>query len=89
MHEKKWAEEALNFDAVVGAMPGFRSREGQRKMAAQIAKTLSEAQLEKSMTTLQNPAGRLPWFRLVRALESRWPTASQPYAWRCRVARVC
>ncbi|MEG0046787.1 MAG: ATP-dependent DNA helicase DinG [Comamonas sp.] len=48
MHEKKWAEEALNsFDAVVGAMPGFRSREGQRKMAAQIAKTLSEAQLGK------------------------------------------
>lgn len=48
MHEKKWAEEALNsFDAVVGAMPGFRSRDGQRKMAAQIAKTLSEAQLGK------------------------------------------
>lgn len=48
MYEKKWAEEALNsFDAVVGAMPGFRSRDGQRKMAAQIAKTLSEAQLGK------------------------------------------
>lgn len=48
MHEKKWAEEALNsFDAVVDAMPGFRSRDGQRKMAAQIAKTLSEAQLGK------------------------------------------
>ena len=48
MHEKKWAEEALNsFDAVVGAMPGFRSREGQRKMAAQIAQTLSLAQLGK------------------------------------------
>lgn len=48
MHEKKWAEEALNsFDAVVGAMPGFRSREGQRKMAAQIAQTLSQAQLGK------------------------------------------
>lgn len=48
MHEKKWAEEALNsFDAVVGAMPGFRCRDGQRKMAAQIAKTLSEAQLGK------------------------------------------
>lgn len=48
MHEKKWAEEALNsFDAVVGAMPGFRSRDGQRKMAAQIAQTLSQAQLGK------------------------------------------
>ena len=48
MHEKKWAEEALNsFDQVVGAMPGFRSREGQRKMAAQIAQTLSQAQLGK------------------------------------------
>jgi ATP-dependent DNA helicase DinG len=48
MHEKKWAEDALNsFDAVVGAMPGFRSREGQRKMAVQIAQTLSQAQLGK------------------------------------------
>ncbi|BCX50435.1 MULTISPECIES: ATP-dependent DNA helicase DinG [Comamonas] len=48
MHEKKWAEEALNsFDAVVGAMPGFRSRDGQRKMASQIAQTLSQAQLGK------------------------------------------
>ncbi|MEX8193126.1 ATP-dependent DNA helicase DinG [Comamonas guangdongensis] len=48
MHEKKWAQEALNsFDAVVGAMPGFRSREGQRKMAAQVAQTLSQAQLGK------------------------------------------
>ncbi|WP_417283412.1 ATP-dependent DNA helicase DinG [Comamonas sp.] len=48
MHEKKWAQEALNsFDAVVGAMPGFRNREGQRKMAAQIAQTLSQAQLGK------------------------------------------
>ena len=48
MHEKKWAEEALNsFDSVVGAMSGFRSRDGQRKMAAQVAKTLSEAQLGK------------------------------------------
>lgn len=48
MHEKKWAEEALNsFDAVVGAMSGFRSRDGQRKMAAQVAQTLSQAQLGK------------------------------------------
>lgn len=48
MHEKKWAQDALNsFDAVVGAMPGFRNREGQRKMAAQVAQTLSQAQLGK------------------------------------------
>ncbi|WP_027014279.1 ATP-dependent DNA helicase DinG [Comamonas composti] len=48
MHEKKWAQEALNsFDAVVGAMAGFRNRDGQRKMAAQIAETLSQAQLGK------------------------------------------
>ncbi|MFD2753605.1 ATP-dependent DNA helicase DinG [Comamonas terrae] len=48
MHEKKWAQDALNsFDAVVGAMPGFRNREGQRKMAARVAQTLSQAQLGK------------------------------------------
>ncbi|MDR0226352.1 MAG: ATP-dependent DNA helicase DinG [Burkholderiaceae bacterium] len=48
MQEKKWADQALNsFDAVVGAMPGFRSREGQRKMAARIAETFSQAQLGK------------------------------------------
>ncbi|MEQ6438240.1 ATP-dependent DNA helicase DinG [Comamonas sp. w2-DMI] len=48
MHEKKWAQDALNsFDALVGAMPGFRNREGQRKMATQVAQTLSQAQLGK------------------------------------------
>lgn len=48
MHEKKWADDALQaFDAVVGAMPGFRSREGQRNMAALVAQALSQAQLGK------------------------------------------
>ena len=48
MHEKKWADQALkSFDDVVGAMPGFRSREGQRNMAARIAETFSQAQLGK------------------------------------------
>lgn len=48
MLEKKWADEALkSFDAVVGRMAGFRNRDGQRKMAAQVAETLSRAQLGK------------------------------------------
>ena len=48
MLEKKWADEALkSFDAVVGGMAGFRNRDGQRKMAAQVAETLSRAQLGK------------------------------------------
>jgi ATP-dependent DNA helicase DinG len=48
MSQKKWATEALeSFDAVVASIPGFRLREGQRKMAAQIAHTLSLAHLGK------------------------------------------
>ena len=48
MLEKKWADEALEtFENVVGAMPGFRNRDGQRKMAAQVAQTLSKARLGK------------------------------------------
>lgn len=48
MSQKKWATEALEaFDAVVASIPGFRVREGQQKMAAQIAQTLSCAQLGK------------------------------------------
>lgn len=48
MSQKKWATEALeSFDAVVASIPGFRLREGQHKMAAQIAQTLSCAQLGK------------------------------------------
>lgn len=48
MSDKKWAETALDsFDAVVGAMPGFRNRDGQRKMASQVAHTFAAAQLGK------------------------------------------
>ena len=48
MSQKQWAEDALvSFDAVVDSIPGFRLRDGQRKMAAQIAQTLSQAQLGK------------------------------------------
>lgn len=48
MSQKKWASEALeSFDAVVASIPGFRVREGQRKMASQIALSLSQAQLGK------------------------------------------
>src|SRR5256885_10527779 len=48
MHEKKGADQAVkSFDDGVGAIPGFRNREGQRKRAAQIAQTFSQAQLGK------------------------------------------
>src|SRR2546427_504332 len=48
MHEKKWADQALkSFDDVVGAIPGFRNREGQRKRAAKIAQPFSQAKREK------------------------------------------
>lgn len=48
MSQKKWASEALeSFDAVVASIPGFRIREGQRTMAAQVAQTLAAAQLGK------------------------------------------
>ncbi len=48
MHEKKWAQQALDsFDTVVAGMPGFRNRDGQRKMAAQVAQSFSQAQLGK------------------------------------------
>ena len=48
MSQKKWADDALeSFDAVVASISGFRVREGQRKMASQIAHTLAHAQLGK------------------------------------------
>lgn len=48
MSQKKWATEALeSFESVVASIPGFRLREGQHKMAAQIAQTLASAQLGK------------------------------------------
>jgi ATP-dependent DNA helicase DinG len=46
LHE--WAQVGLqSFDAVVQATPGFRSRLGQRRMAEQVAHTLSQASLGK------------------------------------------
>ena len=48
MSSPDWAAQALqSFDAVVQATPGFRSRAGQRRMAEQVAQTLSHAQLGK------------------------------------------
>lgn len=48
MSAEKWASEALeSFDAVVATLPGFRSRGGQRQMAQQVARSLSQAQLGK------------------------------------------
>ncbi|GAB2479784.1 ATP-dependent DNA helicase DinG [Comamonas humi] len=48
MPEQDWAREALlTFDAVVSATEGFRSREGQRSMAARVAETFAAAELGK------------------------------------------
>ncbi|MFT4243440.1 MAG: ATP-dependent DNA helicase DinG [Acidovorax sp.] len=48
MSQPEWAAQALqSFDAVVQATPGFRSRDGQRRMAEQVAHTFSAAQLGK------------------------------------------
>jgi len=48
MSSPEWAAQALqSFDAVVQATPGFRSRDGQRRMAEQVAHTFSQAQLGK------------------------------------------
>ncbi|MGE8317158.1 MAG: ATP-dependent DNA helicase DinG [Comamonas sp.] len=48
MPEQDWAREALlTFDAVVSATEGFRSREGQRNMAARVAETFAAAELGK------------------------------------------
>ena len=57
MSQKKWADDALDaFDFVVASISGFRSREGQRKMAAQVAHTLAHAQLGKVDDTLPAPS---------------------------------
>ena len=38
MSQEKWAALALeSFDSVVASIPGFRSRDGQRRMADQVA----------------------------------------------------
>lgn len=43
-----WASQALqSFEAVVQSTAGFRSREGQRRMAEQVAQTFGQAQLGK------------------------------------------
>jgi len=48
MSQKKWATEALeSFEGVVASIPGFRIRDGQHHMAAQIAQTFANAQLGK------------------------------------------
>lgn len=48
MSQQKWAQLGLeSFDDVVASIPGFRSREGQRLMASQVAQTFSTAQLGK------------------------------------------
>ena len=48
MSQQVWAAQALeSFDAVVQATPGFRSRQGQRRMAEQVAQTFSAATLGK------------------------------------------
>jgi ATP-dependent DNA helicase DinG len=48
MSSLEWAASALQaFDGVVQASKGFRSREGQRRMAEQVANTLSAATLGK------------------------------------------
>ena len=48
MSQQVWAAQALeSFDAVVRATPGFRSRQGQRRMAEQVAQTFSQATLGK------------------------------------------
>lgn len=61
MSQKKWADDALqSFDAVVASIPGFRQREGQRKMAAQVAQTLSLAQLARWKRVLLNHKKPLP-----------------------------
>ncbi|GAA3987708.1 ATP-dependent DNA helicase DinG [Comamonas faecalis] len=46
MDPSTWADEAMQqFDAVVSTTAGFRPREGQLRMAAQVAHTFSQAQL--------------------------------------------
>ena len=48
MSSLEWAASALQaFDAVVQASEGFRGREGQRRMAEQVANTLGAATLGK------------------------------------------
>ncbi len=46
MSTQPWADQALqSFEAVVQSTAGFRVREGQRRMAEQVAQTFAQAQL--------------------------------------------
>ena len=46
MSAQEWADQALqSFEAVVQSTAGFRAREGQRRMAEQVAQTFAQAQL--------------------------------------------
>lgn len=46
MSTQEWADQALqSFEAVVQSTAGFRVREGQRRMAEQVAQTFAQAQL--------------------------------------------
>lgn len=48
MSTQPWADQALqSFEAVVQSTAGFRVREGQRRMAEQVAQTFAQAQLGK------------------------------------------
>ena len=48
MTQQKWAQLGLeSFDDVVASIPGFRTRDGQRLMAGQVAKTFGSVQLGK------------------------------------------
>ncbi len=52
----EWAASALQaFDGVVQASAGFRSREGQRRMAEQVADTLAAATLGKTEDDADEP----------------------------------
>ncbi|WP_312307290.1 ATP-dependent DNA helicase DinG [Pulveribacter sp.] len=49
MSAQQWADEALHsFEAVVQSTAGFRAREGQRRMAEQVAQTFAAAELGKA-----------------------------------------
>ncbi|GAB2734327.1 ATP-dependent DNA helicase DinG [Melaminivora jejuensis] len=56
MSTQQWADEALHsFEAVVQASAGFRAREGQRRMAEQVAQTFAGAELGKAEDEAHEP----------------------------------
>ncbi|PWW46914.1 ATP-dependent DNA helicase DinG [Melaminivora alkalimesophila] len=57
MSAQQWAQGALQaFEAVVQSTPGFRAREGQRRMAEQVAQTFGQADLGKAEDEEHQPA---------------------------------